>query len=85
MPNELVGEYTAHVAQHEGVAGVLEHTAVGRAQDVREVLALVGTDLRDVRVQAGLPAAVAGASPELDDQLAPVGITVSLTQPPLQP
>ena len=51
---------------------MLEHAAVRRAQDVREVLALVGAHLRDVRVQARLPAAVARAPAELDDQLAAV-------------
>ena len=70
MPNKLVGENTAHVPQREGVVGVLEHAAVGRAQDVGEVLAPVGAHLRDVRVQARLPAAIAGAPAELDDQLA---------------
>ena len=64
---------------------MLEHAAVGGAQDVREVLALVGADPRDVGVQAGLPAAVAGAAAELDDQLAAVGLAVRLLQTALQP
>ncbi len=71
MPYELVGEHPAHVAQRERVARVLEHAAVGRAQDVGEVLALVGADLRHVRVQARLPAAVAGTPAELDAAVLP--------------
>ena len=85
MPDELVGESTADVAQRERVVRVLEHAAVGGAQDVGEVLALVGANLGDVRVQPGLPAAVAGAAPELDEQLAAVGVAVGLVQAPLQP
>ena len=42
MADELVGEDAADVPQRERVVGVLQHAAVGRAQDVREVLALVG-------------------------------------------
>ena len=57
---------------------------MGRAQDVGEVLALVGADLGDVRVQPRLPAAVAGAAAELDDQLAAVGLAAGLLQPALR-
>ncbi len=83
MPNELVREHAADVAQRQGVVGVLEHAAVRRAQDVGEVLALVGADLGHVRVQARLPAAVAGAPAELDEQLAAVGLPSASLQAPL--
>src|ERR1700722_4209218 len=90
MPDELVGERAAHVAQREGVAGVLEHDAVAAAQDVGEVLALVAAHARDIRVQSGLPTAVAGASGELDEQFGGVeglgrGRRGRLLQAALQP
>ena len=57
---------------------MLEHAAVRGAQDVGEVLALIGADLADVGVQAGLPAAVARPAAELDEQLARVRLAVGL-------
>ena len=78
VADELVGEDAADVAQHERVVGVLEHAPVGGAQDVREVLPLVGAHLRDVGVQPRLPAAVAGPPSELDQQLAGVRGLVAL-------
>src|SRR5436309_1897810 len=51
---------------------MLEHAPVRAAQDVLEVLALVGAHARDVRVQARLPAAVAEPAAELDEELAVV-------------
>ncbi len=41
--------------------------------------------LRDVRVQARLPAAIAGTAAELDDQLAAVGGAPGLLQAPRKP
>ena len=64
---------------------MLQHAAVGAAQDVGEVLALVGAHPRDVRVQARLPAAVAGTAAELDQQLAAVGLAVGLAAGAAQP
>jgi thymidylate synthase (FAD) len=48
---------------------VLEHAAVGAAQDVLEVGAAIGSHARNVHVETGLPAAIAGAATELDEQL----------------
>src|SRR5438270_441647 len=76
-------ENTRTVPYCQGVVRVLEHAAVRRAEDVREVLPLVGPHLRHVGVQARLPAAVAGATTELDQQLAAVGLASGLVQPAL--
>ena len=83
VAHQLMGEHPRHVPQRERVAGVLEHAAVRAAEDVLEVLALVGAHLRDVRVEPGLPAAVAGPPAELHEQLARVGL--ALAQPPVEP
>ena len=85
VADELVGEHTAHVAQSERPVGVLHHAAVGAAQDVGEVLALVGAHLRDVRIQPRLPAAVASPAAELDDQLTAVGRARRPLEAALQP
>src|SRR3954454_692887 len=49
---------------------MLEHAPVEAAEQVAHVLALVPADPRHVRVEARLPAAIAGAARELDPQLA---------------
>ena len=85
MPDQLVCENTRAVPYRQGVVRVLQHAPVGGAQDVGEVLALVGSHLRDVRVQPGLPAAVARAPAELDEQLAAVGLPRRLLEPALEP
>ena len=74
VAHQLVGEDARDAAKGERVVGVLEHAAVEAAQQVAEVLLLVRADLGDVRVQARLPAAVAGAAGELDQQLGGVGL-----------
>ena len=74
MPDELVGQDSAHIAQSERVIRVLQHAPMTAAQDVREVLAPVGANPRDVRVQPGLPAAIAGTSAELEQEFAVTGL-----------
>src|SRR5690348_8486858 len=81
MPRQLMGEYTRHVVQHEGEAGVLEHRAVLLLQDVLQVLFLVVAHLADVGVEPGLPGAVAHLAGELGQVL---GIELAAVDP-LQP
>src|SRR6516162_241585 len=69
VPDHLVGEDTADVMQHEREADVLEHRPVAAAQDVFQVLDLIFADPADVRVQAGLPGAVAHLAGELGEVL----------------
>src|ERR1700758_1266784 len=83
MADQLVGEDTAHVVQHECEADVLEDRAVAAAQDVLQVLELVVADPADVRVQARLPGAVAHLAGELGEVLRVVVQLVAVQ--PLQP
>src|SRR3954453_9743922 len=78
-------ENTRTVSYCQGVVRVLQHAPMCRAQDVGEVLALVGPDLGHVRVEPRLPAAVAGAASELDEQLAAIGCAIGLAEAALQP
>jgi thymidylate synthase (FAD) len=60
---------------------VLEHAAVRAREEVREVLALVGADARDVGVEPRLPAAIARAAGELgvDDDGVPFDVKKEVT------
>jgi len=85
VAHQLVREDAGDVAQREAVAGVLQHAAVGAAEQVLKVLAAVRAHACDVDVQPRLPAAVAGAAAKLHQQFARVGSAVGLLQAPLQP
>src|ERR1700730_336725 len=67
-----MGKYSRSIPNGERVVCMLQHAAVRAAEDVGEVFALVGAHLADVGIQARLPAAVAGAPAELDQQLAAI-------------
>ena len=87
MPDEFMGQNAAHVPQRERVARVLQNAPVSRPQDVFEVLALIGPDASDVRVEPRFPAAVAEAACELDQRLGRVdGLAAGdLANAPLDP
>ena len=53
VAHQFVREDPRDVAQRERVAGVLEHAAVGAAQDVLEVLAPIGAHARHVALSPG--------------------------------
>src|SRR5215470_14804570 len=81
MTNDFMCEDTRYVVQHEREADVLEHRAVLLLQDVLQVHVLVVTDLADVRVETGLPGAVAHLAGELGEVL---GLELAAVDP-LQP
>src|SRR3984957_16948814 len=85
MSHKLMRKDATHVAKRKRPVGVLQHAAVGAAQDVVEVLALVGAHAGHVGVESGLPAAVAGPAAKLDDPLAAVGRSIGLLQAALEP
>jgi len=83
MPHGFVGEYAADVVQDEREVDVLEDRAVGAAQDVFQVLALILAYPAHVRVQARLPGAIADPAGELG-QVLRVGVELVAVKP-LQP
>src|SRR5581483_7653696 len=85
VAHQLVREDARDVAERERVVRVLEHAAVRAAEDVLEVLALVGAHPRDVRVEPGLPASVTGPAAELYEQLACVRGAPALFEAPVEP
>src|SRR6266566_6714406 len=81
MAHDFMSKHTRHVVQHERETDMFQHRPVLLLQDVLQVYLLIVAYLAHVRVEAGLPGAVANFAGELGEIL---GLELAAVDP-LQP